>query len=39
MRVEHLRALTTKVIKNLREAQAIAAVRTGGIVVNPEAAA
>jgi ParB/RepB/Spo0J family partition protein len=39
MRVEHLRALTTKVIKNMREAQAIAAVRTGGIVLNPEAAA
>ncbi|WP_233534058.1 ParB/RepB/Spo0J family partition protein [Streptomyces murinus] len=38
-RMEHLRGLTTKVIKNLRDAQAIAAVRAGAIEVNPAAVA
>ncbi|MFE0765391.1 ParB/RepB/Spo0J family partition protein [Streptomyces smyrnaeus] len=38
-RIEHLRDLTTKAIKNLRDAQAVAAVRAGAIEVNPEAAA
>ncbi|MBA0053459.1 ParB/RepB/Spo0J family partition protein [Streptomyces sp. AJS327] len=38
-RIEHLRDLTTKAIKNLRDAQAIAAVRAGAIEINPEAAA
>lgn len=39
LRVEHLRALTVKVIANLRKAQAIAGVRAGAIEINPEAAA
>lgn len=38
-RIEHLRSLTTKVIKNLRDAQAIAAVRAGAIEINPDAVA
>lgn len=38
-RIEHLRNLTTKVIKNLRDAQAIAAVRAGAIEINPDAVA
>jgi ParB-like chromosome segregation protein Spo0J len=38
-RMEHLRGLTTKVIKNLRDAQAIAAVRAGAIEINPAAVA
>lgn len=38
-RIEHLRDLTTKAIKNLRDAQAVAAVRAGAIEINPEAAA
>ncbi|QKW06958.1 ParB/RepB/Spo0J family partition protein [Streptomyces sp. NA04227] len=38
-RIEHLRDLTTKAIKNLRDAQAVAAVRAGGIEINPQAAA
>lgn len=38
-RIEHLRDLTTKAIKNLRDAQAIAAVRAGAIEINPQAAA
>ncbi|MFI9026333.1 ParB/RepB/Spo0J family partition protein [Streptomyces sp. NPDC053560] len=38
-RIEHLRDLTTKAIKNLRDAQAIAAVRAGAIEINPDAAA
>ncbi|MEV6565892.1 ParB/RepB/Spo0J family partition protein [Streptomyces kronopolitis] len=38
-RIEHLRDLTTKAIKNLRDAQAIAAVRAGAIEVNPAAVA
>ncbi|MFF0395172.1 ParB/RepB/Spo0J family partition protein [Streptomyces sp. NPDC005248] len=38
-RIEHLRGLTTKVIKNLRDAQAIAAVRAGFIEINPDAVA
>lgn len=36
-RIEHLRDLTTKAIKNLRDAQSIAAVRAGAIEINPEA--
>ncbi|MEW2568358.1 ParB/RepB/Spo0J family partition protein [Streptomyces sp. NPDC047070] len=39
LRIEHLRELTLKATKNLREAQAIAAVRAGSIAINPEAAA
>ncbi|MFF1962917.1 ParB/RepB/Spo0J family partition protein [Streptomyces sp. NPDC058232] len=38
-RIEHLRSLTAKVIKNLRDAQAIAAVRAGAIEINPDAVA
>ncbi|MFJ3274050.1 ParB/RepB/Spo0J family partition protein [Streptomyces sp. NPDC086776] len=38
-RMEHLRSLTTKAIKNLRDAQAIAAVRAGAIEINPDAVA
>lgn len=38
-RIEHLRDLTTKAIKNLRDAKAIAAVRADGIEINPDAAA
>ncbi|MCX5326312.1 ParB/RepB/Spo0J family partition protein [Streptomyces sp. NBC_00120] len=38
-RIEHLRDLTTKAIKNLRDAQAVAAVRAGAIEINPQAAA
>ncbi|WP_371098431.1 ParB/RepB/Spo0J family partition protein [Streptomyces sanglieri] len=38
-RVEHLRGLMTKVIKNLRDAQALAAVRAGAIQINPDAVA
>ncbi|MFJ5037971.1 ParB/RepB/Spo0J family partition protein [Streptomyces parvulus] len=39
LRIEHLRELTMKAHKNLRQAQAIAAVRAGSIAINPEAAA
>ncbi|MFF5968226.1 ParB/RepB/Spo0J family partition protein [Streptomyces collinus] len=39
MRIEHLRELTLKAHKNLRQAQAIAAVRASSIQINPEAAA
>lgn len=39
LRIKHLRDLTAKAAKNLREAQAIAAVRANGIEINPEAAA
>lgn len=38
LRIEHLRELTHKAHKNLRQAQAIAAVRAGSIAINPEAA-
>lgn len=38
-RIEHLRDLANKAIKNLRDAQAVAAVRAGAIEINPEAAA
>ncbi|KQW13721.1 hypothetical protein ASD08_30730 [Streptomyces sp. Root369] len=37
-RVEHVRELTLRATKNLREAQAIASVRAGSIAINPEAA-
>ncbi|MFJ6561937.1 ParB/RepB/Spo0J family partition protein [Streptomyces sp. NPDC091412] len=39
MRIEHLRELTLRAHKNLRQAQAIAAVRASSIEINPEAAA
>ncbi|MGW2770521.1 hypothetical protein [Streptomyces sp. NPDC001275] len=39
MRIEHLRDLTLRAHKNLRQAQAIAAVRASSIQINPEAAA
>ncbi|MER6977654.1 ParB/RepB/Spo0J family partition protein, partial [Streptomyces carpinensis] len=39
MRIEHLRELTLRATKNLRQAQAIAAVRANSIQINPEAAA
>ncbi|MEU6928980.1 ParB/RepB/Spo0J family partition protein [Streptomyces sp. NPDC046374] len=38
-RIEHLRDLTLRATKNLRQAQAIAAVRASSIQINPEAAA
>ncbi|MFI0827251.1 ParB/RepB/Spo0J family partition protein [Streptomyces roseolus] len=38
-RIEHLRELTLRAQKNLRQAQAIAAVRASSIQINPEAAA
>ncbi|MEV5930955.1 ParB/RepB/Spo0J family partition protein [Streptomyces cellulosae] len=39
LRIEHLRELTMRAHKNLRSAQAIAAVRASSIQINPEAAA
>ncbi|MGA5497738.1 ParB/RepB/Spo0J family partition protein [Streptomyces cinereoruber] len=38
-RIEHLRELTLRATKNLRQAQAIAAVRASGIQIDPEAVA
>lgn len=37
LRIKHLSDIATKAMKNLREAQAVAAVRAGSIRVNPEA--
>lgn len=37
MRVDHLRDVSMKAVKNLRQAQAIASVRAGGLQVAPEA--
>lgn len=39
LRVEHLRDVALRAVKNLRQAQAIAAVRANGIQINPEAVA
>ncbi|GGZ23504.1 hypothetical protein GCM10010387_15870 [Streptomyces inusitatus] len=39
LRIEHLRELTLRATKKLREAQAIASVRANAIEINPEAAA
>lgn len=38
-RMEHLRDLTLRAMKNLRQAQAIASVRASGLRINPEATA
>ncbi|WP_018559226.1 MULTISPECIES: ParB/RepB/Spo0J family partition protein [unclassified Streptomyces] len=39
LRIEHLRDVAMRAMKNLRQAQAIAAVRANSIQINPEAAA